>query len=122
MRPNSKNSNTALVCHSGRSQRHPVTSKAKEAYIPTIVLAAALALSVAAHAICSLSSVQLDAGLVKVGDSDRRVLESEPDRVVQLENRRGGAAGIRNDFYLRGQTVQVTVRAAQITRVCRLRN
>jgi hypothetical protein len=88
----------------------------------TITLIAALAVSVAANATCNLSSVRLDAGLVKIGDSDRRVLESEPDRVVQLENREGGAAGIRYDFYLRGQTVQVYVKAGRITRVCRLRD
>jgi hypothetical protein len=88
----------------------------------TITLIAALAVSVAAHATCNLSSVRLDDGLVKVGDSERRVIQSEPDRVVQLENRRGGAAGIRYDFYLRGLTVQVTVRAGRIMRVCRLRD
>jgi len=88
----------------------------------TIIFAAALILSGVVHANCNLSSARLPAGLVKVGDSDRRVLESEPDRVVQLENREGGAAGIRYDFYLRGQTVQVYVRAGRITRVCRIRD
>lgn len=87
-----------------------------------ITLAAALILCGAVEASCNLSSVRLDAGLVKVGDSERRVIESEPDRVVQLENRKGGAAGIRYDFYLRGQTVQVYVRAGRITRVCRVRD
>lgn len=88
----------------------------------TIILAAALLLAGAVEAGCHLSSARLSAGLVKVGDSERRVLESEPDRVVQLENRKGGAAGIRYDFYLRGQTVQVYVKAGRITRVCRLRD
>ena len=88
----------------------------------TTILAAALLLASAADASCNLSSVRLSAGMVKVGDSERRVLESEPDRVVQLETREGGAAGIRYDFYLRSKTIQVYVRSGQITRVCRLRD
>ena len=87
----------------------------------TIILAALL-LAGTVEASCNLYSVRLSAGLVKVGDSDRRVIQSEPDRVVLLENRRGGAAGIRYDFYLRGQTVQVYVKAGRVTRVCRLRD
>jgi len=86
-----------------------------------IIILAALLLAGTVEASCNLSSVRLSAGMVKVGDSERRVIQSEPDRVVQLENRKGGAAGIRYDFYLRGQTVQVYVRAGRITRVCRLR-
>ena len=50
----------------------------------TIIFAAVMALSVAAEASCNLSSVRLDAGLVKVGDSDQRVVRSNPDRVVRV--------------------------------------
>ena len=88
----------------------------------TIILAAVMALSVAAEASCNLSSARLSAGLVKVGDSDQRVVRSNPDRVVQLETREGGAAGIRYDFHLRGQTLQIYVRAGRVVRVCRLRD
>ena len=87
-----------------------------------LTLAAVMALSVAAEASCNLSSARLSAGLVKVGDSERRVIQSDPDRVVQLETREGGAAGIRYDFHLRGQTLQVYVRAGRVVRVCRLRD
>ena len=88
----------------------------------TIIFAAVMALSVAAEASCNLSSARLSAGLVKVGDSERRVIQSEPDRVMQLETRKGGAAGIRYDFHQRGQTLQIYVRGGRITRVCRLRD
>lgn len=71
-----------------------------------------------AEASCELSSARLGNQLIKVGDSERRVLEQEPDRTVQLENRRGGAAGIRYDFYLRGKTIQVYVRGGRISLIC----
>jgi hypothetical protein len=87
-----------------------------------LTLAAALILSGAVHANCNLSSARLSAGLVKVGDSDQRVVRSNPDRVVQLETREGGAAGIRYDFHLRGQTLQIYVRAGRVVRACRLRD
>jgi len=90
----------------------------------TIIFAAALILcgTVEASSSCNISSVRLGYTLLKTGDSERRVIQSEPDRVVQLETRDGGAAGIRYDFHLRGQTVQVYVRAGRITRVCRVRD
>jgi ATP-dependent exoDNAse (exonuclease V) alpha subunit len=73
-----------------------------------------------AEASCELSSARIDNVLLKVGDGERRVLERDPDRVVQLENDRGGAAGIRYDFYLRDKTVQVYVAAGRISRICHL--
>jgi hypothetical protein len=60
--------------------------------------------------------------LVRVGDSERRALEARrPDREVQLETRRGGAAGYRLDFYERHSTVQIHVQAGVVTRICRAR-
>ncbi|GEM_PF-2270959 len=60
--------------------------------------------------------------LVRVGDSERRALEARrPDREVQLETRRGGAAGYRLDFYQRHNTVQIYVQAGVVTRICRAR-
>ena len=82
----------------------------------------ALILAAPVEASCNLSSVRLSAGLVKVGDTERRVIQSQPDRTVRLETREGGAAGYRHDFYQRGQTIQVYVRAGQVTRVCRVRD
>ena len=87
----------------------------------TIILVAALVVCGVVEASCSLSSARLSAGLVKVGDADRRVIQSEPDRVVHLETRQGGAAGVRYDFYQRGQTLQIYVRAGRVVRVCRVR-
>ena len=48
--------------------------------------------------------------LLKVGDSERAVIEKEPDREVQMETIFGGAAGYRYDFYKRNRTIQVYVR------------
>jgi len=85
------------------------------------VILIALTLAGTVEASCSLSSVRLSAGLVKTGDSDRRVMQSDPDRVVHLETRQGGAAGVRYDFFQRGQTLQIYVQAGRVTRVCRVR-
>ena len=76
-----------------------------------------LLLAGAADTSCNLSGFRLSAGMVKVGDSERRVIETKPDRVMQLDNRYSDAAGIRYDSHRRNQTVQVPVKAARITRV-----
>ena len=60
--------------------------------------------------------------IIKVGDSERRVIEAEPDREVQLETRFGGAAGYRFDFYKYGRTVHVYTSGGVVTRVCRVRD
>jgi hypothetical protein len=85
-----------------------------------ILFVLALLLSIPAAASCELSSARLGNALLKVGDSERKVLEKDPDRTVRLENRRGGAAGIRYDFYLRGKTIQVYVRGGRISRICHI--
>lgn len=85
-----------------------------------IVLLLFLAPVIPVEASCELSSARIDNVLLKVGDGERRVLERDPDRVVQLENAQGGAVGIRYDFYLRGKTVQVYVRGGRISRICHL--
>jgi hypothetical protein len=86
-----------------------------------LMLMAALMLATGVEASCALSSARLSSGLVKVGDSDRRVLEARPDRVVRLETEQGGAAGMRYDFHQQGETVQIYVQAGRIVRVCRVR-
>jgi hypothetical protein len=58
--------------------------------------------------------------LINVGDSERRVLEQEPDREVRLENRFGATSGWRYDFYKQGRTVQIYVRYGVVYRICRV--
>lgn len=85
-----------------------------------LILIAGLFLAAGAQADCELSSARLGNQLLKVGDSERKVLRHEPDRTVQLENRRGAAVGIRYDFYLRGKTVEVHVRGGRISMICHI--
>jgi hypothetical protein len=58
--------------------------------------------------------------LINVGDSERRVLEQEPDREVRLENRFGATSGWRYDFYKRNRTIQIYVRHGVVYRICRV--
>ena len=69
---------------------------------------------------CGLSE-RIDGKLFRPGVSERRVLEAEPDRIVRLETREGGAAGYRYEFYVPGRTVQVYVSQGVVVRVCRVR-
>lgn len=85
-----------------------------------LLLAMTLLLASTADASCELSSARLGNQLLKVGDSERKVLEHEPDRSVQLQNRYGGPTGIRYDFYLRGKTIQVYVRGGRISMICHI--
>ena len=80
-----------------------------------------LTLAGAVEAASCSQSVRLGNDLILAGDSDRRVIEAGPDRTVSLETREGGAAGYRHDFYRRGVTVQVYVRAGVVTAICRVR-
>lgn len=66
------------------------------------------------------SSERFGTELLKVGDSERAVLEKEPDREVRMETIFGGAAGYRYDFYKRNRTIQVYVRHGVIIRICRV--
>ncbi|HLS05174.1 MAG TPA: hypothetical protein VK036_02640 [Wenzhouxiangella sp.] len=70
---------------------------------------------------CSRSA-RINNKLVVVGDSIRRVDELGPDREWRLENRYGGSAGIRMDFYQRGKTVQVYIKAGKVSKICHLRD
>lgn len=75
-----------------------------------------------AWASCEMSSARLGNQVLKIGDSERRVLEHKPDRTVQLQNRYGGAAGVRYDFYLRHKTILVYVSGGRIDRVCQVKD
>lgn len=85
-----------------------------------IALLMVLLLTQPARGDCDLSAARLGNQLLKVGDSERKVLEHEPDRTIQLQNRYGAATGIRYDFHLRDKTVQVYVRGGRISRICHI--
>lgn len=67
------------------------------------------------------TSERLGNTLIKVGDSDRRVIEAEPSRVVRLETDNGGAAGYRLEFYKPERTVQFYISQGIVTRICSVR-
>lgn len=75
---------------------------------------------VGAQTLDCYSSERFGTQLLNVGDSERAVIEKNPDREVQLETRFGGAAGQRYDFYKRDRTIQVYVRHGVIVRICRV--
>lgn len=83
----------------------------------TLFLASALA---NAQTLDCYSSERFGTELLNVGDSERAVIEKEPDREVLLETRFGGAAGYRYDFYKRNRTIQVYVRHGVVVRICRV--
>ena len=90
--------------------------------LATIIALATLAAPTAADAQTSCySSERFGTALVRVGDSERKVLEADPDRTVRLETSEGGAAGYRHEFYKRNRTVQVYVSAGQVVRICSIR-
>jgi len=72
------------------------------------------------QAIHCYSSERFGTQLVKTGDSERTVIELEPDREVRLETRFGGTAGWRYDFYKRDRTIQIYVRSGVVVRICRV--
>ena len=59
--------------------------------------------------------------LIQVGDGERLVLEQEPDREAQLENKFGAAAGYRYEFDRRNRTIQVYTESGVVTRICSVR-
>lgn len=67
------------------------------------------------------SSERFGTDLVRVGDSERKVLEADPDRTVRLETSEGGAAGYRHEFYKPNRTVQVYVSTGVVIRICSIR-
>ncbi|WP_395343047.1 hypothetical protein PN836_002490 [Ningiella sp. W23] len=60
--------------------------------------------------------------LIKVGDSERSVIESKPDRETKVETIFGGALGLRFDFYKKGRTIQVFTEDGVVVRICRVRD
>lgn len=92
-----------------------------KAVLAALMLALVLTPAAPSLAASCGQSARLGHDLILVGDSDRRVIQAEPDRVVRLETEEGGAAGYRYEFYLRSVTVQVYTRAGRVVRVCRVR-
>ena len=72
------------------------------------------------QAIHCYSSERFATELVKTGDSERSVIELEPDREVRLETKFGGTAGWRYDFYKRHRTIQIYVRSGVVVRICKV--
>lgn len=48
--------------------------------------------------------------------------ELDPDREVQLENKYGGAAGVRLDFYEWGKTVEIHINQGKVRLICQRSN
>jgi len=74
----------------------------------------------AAQSLDCHSSERFGTRLVNTGDSERTVIELEPDREARLETRFGGTAGWRYDFYKRDRTIQIYVRSGVVMRICRV--
>ncbi|QOC21495.1 hypothetical protein IC757_10560 [Wenzhouxiangella sp. AB-CW3] len=89
--------------------------------IRAILALVAITLASTAWSSCNLSSARIGNILIKIGDTERRVIQADPDREVQLESQQGGAAGFRFDFHQRDVTIQVYVRSGRVTRICHLR-
>ena len=88
----------------------------------SMIALATLAAPTAADAqVRCYSSERFGNSLVRTGDSERKVIEAEPDRTVRLETNQGGAAGYRHDFYKQGRTVQVYVSTGVVIRICSIR-
>ncbi len=90
----------------------------------SLILVLAMLMATSALAVDCGETQRFGQKLIRVGDSERRVIEAagRPDSERRLENRYGGAAGYRMDYYQRGQTVQVYVQGGVVTRICRIRD
>ena len=82
-----------------------------------ILLAALLTLAIAGPALAD--SVNFGNRVLSDGDSIGRVYEiaGKPDRVVQLENKFGGATGERLEYYRDGKTILITVSGGKVLRI-----
>lgn len=91
-----------------------------------LVIAAVLVLFSAqalASASCNIRSERFGSALVRVGDSERRVIEvaGPPDLERRLETREGGGAGYRADYFAGRNTIQIYIQGGVVTRICRVR-
>ncbi|MBS3744114.1 MAG: hypothetical protein KGY48_07180 [Wenzhouxiangellaceae bacterium] len=88
--------------------------------IIAICLALLASSLVGAQTLTCYQSERFGQRLINTGDSERAVIELEPDREVRLETKFGGAAGWRYDFYKRERTIQIYVRSGVVVRICRV--
>lgn len=81
----------------------------------TLFLIALLATSPLAFA----DSYRFDKGVIMDGDSIAKLIDraGKPDRVVQLENRYGGAVAERWEYYLGDKLVAFIVRGGQVVAI-----
>lgn len=87
-----------------------------------MILILTLVFAASAWGSCNLRSARIDGQMIAVGDSAREAFELGPDREWNLENDYGGAAGLRLDFYERGKTVEVYIKAGKVTKICHRRD
>lgn len=81
------------------------------------VKAVALVALLAVSGIAAASDLyRFSRGVVAVGDSVAALVDraGKPDRVVQLENRRGAASGERWEYYVGDQMVAFYIRGGRI--------
>lgn len=93
----------------------------------TMMILAVLALFSAdaiAQARCNISSERFGTTLIRVGDSERHVMQTagRPDLERRLERAGGGGAGYRADYYRGRETVQIYIQGGVVTDICRVRD
>lgn len=62
-------------------------------------------------------SARFDRGIVTLGDSTGTVVKKagrQPDRIVQLENAFGGAAGERWEYYVNDKQINIVFRDGKV--------
>jgi hypothetical protein len=92
-------------------------------YFTGLILALVLAGPALADKECS-SEHRFGNSIVRVGDSERRVIQAagQPDSRAQLQNGFGAGVGVRLDYYIRHMTVQIYVQGGTVSSVCRIRD
>lgn len=84
----------------------------------------AILLTLASTAAPAAYSARFDRGVVSVGDSAAGVIQraGRPDRIVRLENHRGGAVGERWEYYFRDKQVNVVLTGGRVTDISEFSN
>lgn len=86
-------------------------------------LLSALLLCVLAAPVLAFDSYAFPRGVVSTGDGTSALLRrgGRPDRIVTLENHRGGAVGERWEYHLRDKQVNFTVTGGRVVKVEEIR-
>jgi len=79
----------------------------------------AFALLLAAGTALAGDTIRFSKGVVSVGDATGAVIQraGQPNRIVQLENGFGAAAGERWEYYVDGKTVILTIRGGKVVSI-----